>query len=608
MPLDNVVTRFAGTIAWRMIQANHRRFDADLLLEDTAAALAEARRQAQQTAAELEAIRSSTSWTLTAPLRWLLARDKPQPPPAPPVIAPEPQAEPENVRYQRWIASQEAGVVRRLLSVGPGAKPTASAKVALLVGEDASPGCWQDLPEGCEVLQAGADPAAMLDRARRHAPGGWVCFHDASNTVATDALRLVMQELSRFPDTQLLYGDEDWIDPAGGRSDPFFKPGWDPALHHARDLLGLFAFVRTELLPQVEPEQGPHWRFSLVSQAAANARADRVRHVPAVLLHRRRQASDAPRQDAVARQLAREGIVAHVRPAPNAPGWLRIVTPSGTPPVSLIVPTRDRADLLGPCSEGLLSRTEYGGAVELLILDNGTSDPKAVRLLDRLGRDQRVRVIRIDEPFNWSALNNRGAREATGDVLVLLNNDINVLRPDWLEELVAQAVRPGVGAAGPLLLYPDGTVQHAGLSTDAAAIPRHLFRHASPAEPGASGLLATARTVWGVTGACLAIRREMFFAVGGLNEALPVSCNDVDLCMRLTAAGSRIVWTPWSVLEHREFGSRARDHSEARRDLAAEELERLRRDWGALLAYDPFLNPNYELLRENPRLIIDGEP
>ncbi len=602
------MTRFAGTIAWRVILANHRRFDADVLLEDTAAALAEARRQAQQTAAELDAIRSSTSWALTAPLRWLLARNQPEQPPAPPAETPAPDHEPEHLRYQRWIVSQEPLVTRRLLSAGRGAKPAVSPKVALIIGQEASASPW---PEGCEVLQApaGADPAAMLDLARRRVPDGWVCFHDASNTIAADALRLVSQELSRFPDTHVLYGDEDRIDRAGNRSDPVFKPSWDPDFHHACDLLGPFTFINTELLDQVQPGDGPHWRFSLAAQAATCARPDRIRHVPAVLLHRTQEASaPAPAQDAVAQQLGREGIVAEVSPVPGAPGTLRIVTPSGNPRVSLIVPTRDRADLLGPCTEGLLSRTDYGGPIELLILDNGSADAEALHLLDRLQRNERVRVIRIDEPFNWSALNNRGAREATGDVLVLLNNDIMVLQPEWLEELVAQAVRPGVGAAGPMLLYPDGTVQHAGLTTDASATPRHLFRHANPAQPGPSGLLAAVRTVWGVTGACLAIRRELFFAVGGLNEALPVSCNDVDLCMRLTAFGSRIVWTPWSVVQHREFGSRAPDHSVARRELAAEELERLRRDWGALLAYDPFLNPNYELHRENPRLIIDCDP
>ena len=197
-------------------------------------------------------------------------------------------------------------------------------------------------------------------------------------------------------------------------------------------------------------------------------------------------------------------------------------------------------------------------------------------------------------------LNNAGAVRAAGDVLLLLNNDIAVLQPGWLSELVAQVLQPGVGAVGAKLLYPNGSIQHAGLTTDALGFPRHLFRHAPGDHAGPSELMGLARDVWGVTGACMAIRRDVFFAVGGLNEALPVACNDVDFCLRLTANGYRLIWTPWSVLEHRELGSRPPDHSTARKHAAAEELDRLHRDWGVLVQSDPFLHPALELIDEQP--------
>ena len=257
----------------------------------------------------------------------------------------------------------------------------------------------------------------------------------------------------------------------------------------------------------------------------------------------------------------------------------------------------------------MLNRTEYP-ALELLLVDNGTTDPDAASLLDELAGLDRVRVLRRPGAFNWSALNNAAAAEARGTILVLLNNDVTVLRPDWLTVLAALAVQPGVGAVGAKLLYPDGRVQHAGLTTDQAGIPRHLFRFAAAtAEPdaaadasGSLALLGLARDVWGLTGACLAIPRDAFEAVGGLNEALPVAYNDVDLCLRLTAQSYRLVWTPWSVVEHRELTSRPPDHLGPRRVQAQEERNRLLRDWGALALHDPFFNPNLRLVDERPCL------
>jgi GT2 family glycosyltransferase len=306
-------------------------------------------------------------------------------------------------------------------------------------------------------------------------------------------------------------------------------------------------------------------------------------------------------QAAAAEHLGRLGLQARVETLSSADGLHRVVyeLPAVLPLVSVIVPTRDRPELLRVCADAVLQQTHYPH-LELLIVDNGTTDPAAVALLDTLARDCRVTVIRHDGPFNWSVLNNAGAARAAGDVILFLNNDVAVLQPDWLSELVAQVLQPEVGAVGAKLLYPDGSIQHAGLTTDALGFPRHLFRHAPGDDAGPSELMGLARDVWAVTGACMATRREVFFAVGGLNEALPVTCNDVDFCLRLTANGYRLIWTPWAVLEHRELASRPPDHSTIRKQAAAEELDRLHRDWGVLVQSDPFLHPALELIDEQP--------
>jgi GT2 family glycosyltransferase len=236
----------------------------------------------------------------------------------------------------------------------------------------------------------------------------------------------------------------------------------------------------------------------------------------------------------------------------------------------------------------------------LLIVDNSSVEPATLVLLDELAADPRVRVLHQPGTFNWSALNNLAAEQATGSILVLLNNDIAMLQPDWLTVLVSHASQPGVGAVGAKLLYPDGRIQHAGLTTDGSGIPRHLFRCLDKDAPGAFGLAGLAREVWGVTGACLAIPRKVFFEIGGLNTAFPAAYNDVELCLRLTVHGYRIVWTPWSCLIHHEMATRPPDHMGRRREQVRQELEWLRRDWGDLIERDPFLSPNLQLIDEQP--------
>jgi len=261
----------------------------------------------------------------------------------------------------------------------------------------------------------------------------------------------------------------------------------------------------------------------------------------------------------------------------------------------VIVPTRDRADLLARCVDGVLHRTDYFN-LELLIVDNGSIEPATQTLFDQLTReDNRVRILRYPGPFNFSALNNTAAREANGEILLLLNNDIDVIEPDWLRELVSQALRPDAGAVGAKLLFPNEQVQHAGLVLGPEGRVVHLHRFAGKNEPGYFAQLALSRTLLAVTGACVAIRRAVFFEVGGLDEInLPVVFNDVDLCLRLGDHGYRVVWTPFAELFHLECASRGLDSDDpGKRQRADREWRHMCKTWGSLLeTADPFHNPN----------------
>ena len=393
----------------------------------------------------------------------------------------------------------------------------------------------------------GLEPADAVPAALDQLDTDMLCFVDEGARLAPGALRLLAAVLAQEPQLDLVFADEDWRDAAGQRTDPFFKPAWDWELQHGRNLAGPLACMRTALVRAARAPSGPGWLHDLTSQVAAATRPSRIHRIPAVLCHRTQVPpghAEAVR-GATAARLRREGVAAQVQPHPGNPLWSRIAygLPRPAPPVSIIVPTKNRADLLRVCADGVLHKTDYP-ALELLVVDNGSTEPDALALLETLSADPRVRVIQQSGAFNWSALNNAAALRATGDVFVLLNNDIAVLQPDWLEVLVSHAVQPGVGAVGAKLLYPDGRVQHAGLTTDRTGIPRHMFRYAAADDPGVFGLLASAREVWGVTGACLAIARGVFFDVGGLNETFPIAYNDVDLCLRLTAQGYRIIWDP----------------------------------------------------------------
>lgn len=263
-----------------------------------------------------------------------------------------------------------------------------------------------------------------------------------------------------------------------------------------------------------------------------------------------------------------------------------------SPLVTVIVPTRDRARLLARCADGVLRGTDYA-PLELLIVDNDSRQSRTAQLLRRLQADRRVRVLAFPGAFNWSAMNNAAVRAARGEVIVLLNNDVEVLEPGWLRHMVSLALRSDTGVVGARLLFPDGTVQHAGITLGPGCVADHVLHHAPGDAPGYQGMLGVTRTVAAVTGACMAMRRAVFDAVGGFEAAhLGVACNDVDFCLRVRARGWRVVCTPLAELRHHEAMSRGPDATAAQLDRVRSERAYLLATWGAAAECDPYLGPN----------------
>jgi GT2 family glycosyltransferase len=453
-----------------------------------------------------------------------------------------------------------------------------------------------------------SDLSRFVNVASALAEGEFVLPMPPDVVLRQDALFELAIVVGQDPAAELLYTDEDHISNAGDRCQPHFKTGWDPDLALGQDSIGLLVAYRKTLLQQLGEIRllaatVPLAIYELSLQVAFAASSSHIHHIPAVLCHRHDSTHTSTSWDAegareiVRKHLTGSGISARVVAAPLVPSWNWILRelPNPAPFVSIIVPTRDRAGLLERCVVSVLSNTTYPN-LELLIVDNDSCESKTIALLQYLSEDPRVKIQSYPGPFNFSALNNRAAREARGEVLILLNNDTASIRPDWLREMVSHAIRPDVGAVGAKLLYENEQVQHAGMVFQPGVGPVHQFRFADRFDGGPNGELALTRAVSIVTGACLAVRRSLFLAVGGLDEQLSVAFNDVDLCMRLSDRGYRIIWTPVAELFHFEGMSRGYDDTPEKRTLATRELGYFSRRWGSLLQGDPFRNANLDYL------------
>ncbi|MBV9391217.1 MAG: DUF4214 domain-containing protein [Verrucomicrobia bacterium] len=440
--------------------------------------------------------------------------------------------------------------------------------------------------------------------------GDFVGIIPPGDILREDAFYQIASELAADSRAEIIYTDCDEIDRFGRRQNPWFKPGWDPDLILTQDYLSNFVIYRRELIEKVGAirTQFPGTEFhQLVLRASALTTHDLIRHIPDVLYHRGNQLLNNVYNYSVnTERFLREHLNeqgnknANLEIVQSNPKRLRIVwpLPKQSPLVSVIIPTRDRADLLNRCVQGILHRTNYSN-LEILIINNGSVEAATHALFHRLIEgDTRVRVLDRPGPFNYSALNNSAAEEAKGTILLLVNNDVDVMHAEWLREMVSQVLRPDVGIVGAKLLYADDRLQHGGVVLGPKGAAIHLHGFTTRDDPGYFGQLAFARTLSVVTAACAAIRREVFFEVGGFNQTeLRVSFNDVDLCLRIGDYGYRVVWTPFAQLRHLESASRGLDHADpAKARRAQQEALYLQKTWGSLLETDdPFHNPNVVL-------------
>lgn len=486
---------------------------------------------------------------------------------------------------------------RDILACGPGAHDKLLAEAGFAGDAAAARAVPVQHRSATEWIRAGLAAA----------PSPWIVLlrHDA--LLRPDALALLAAALRERPEAQALYGDEDGLTETGSRVDPAFKPRFNPDLLLAQDYFGpVFAVHRSALerVGGIRHGFGESVVYELMLRLGAQLAREELCRVPFVLTHRQSQTAAGTggeeQRRAVLDHLAQQHVaVDGVDVLPTGDLHVRYALGEPPPPVTLIVPTRDRVDLLRACVTGLLHKTDYP-ALDVIVVDNQSRDPATHAYFRELAGEPRVRILPYDAPFHFSRMNNLAAREARGTLIGLINNDIAVIRPGWLRELAGHALRPEVGAVGAKLLYGDGTIQHAGIVLGMLGFTGHVYRHLPGDAPGHGRRLLVAQEVAAVTGACLVVRRELYLAVGGLDETMPVSCSDVDLCLRLAERGHRTVFTPHAVLHHLESVSRGYERAPGEWEETRREEAVLRERWGARLAEDPCYSPNLTLDSEQP--------
>ena len=440
--------------------------------------------------------------------------------------------------------------------------------------------------------------SAATNQALDLAQGDYVCFLDHDDLLHWSALESMAEKLGEGYD--VVYSDEDKLDDAAGELvEPFFKPAWSPEYFRGVMYVGHLLCLRREIARKTRFDSAydgvQDFEFMLrVSETGA-----RIGHIPRVLYHWRKtpgsiaEASDAKPQAGALQQSA---VNAHLRrlqlPAQaqqsDLPHRLQILPERRTewPSVSIIIPTKDAPEMLGRCLKSVSEKTSYS-KFEVIVMDNETTDERSLQLMEQYP----VRRIPFPNPFNFSRANNQGAIAATGDFLVFLNNDTEIVTEDWLEHLLYYAEQPEVGAAGALLIYEDRTVQHAGVALGMRGTADHTMRGFPMGVDGYAGSLACAREVSAVTAACLMIRKPLFHELGGFNEHFFTAYQDVDLCLRLRARGLRLIYTPRALVVHHESVSRRKYYDMIDRTLLLDQ-------WESIIAGgDPYYNPNLNLER-----------
>jgi GT2 family glycosyltransferase len=466
----------------------------------------------------------------------------------------------------------------------------------------------------CNSSSTPADEIGGMNSAMDEATGEYFILLGEDGILAPNALLEVVGAINDKPGAMLLYSDEDKLDGEGNRFAPHFKPDWNPDLLLSQNYLSQLAVFKNELMVSLGRLRGDLddiENYGLLLGCIAQLKDTEIVHIPKILYHQYENEKQATINQIAAWFTTEVGIrlLNHYFEQKGGgvtvePGLLpqsfraRWPLPLPSPRVSLIIPTKNNFKVLKQCIRSILNKTDYDN-YEILVLDNRSDCSETLGYLDSISEENRVSVHSWDHPFNYSAINNFGVEKAEGSILAFLNNDVEVINPEWLVEMVSHACREEIGCVGAKLYYPNDTVQHAGVILGIGGIAGHSHKYFKRDEPGYFSRLKLVQNLSAVTGACMVLRRSVFDEVGGLDENLAVAFNDVDFCLRVREAGYRNLWTPYAELYHHESLTRGLNDTGQKQKRIRREAEYMRNRWGKALDQDPAYNPNLTLIHED---------
>ena len=438
------------------------------------------------------------------------------------------------------------------------------------------------------------------------AKGEYIMLCDHDDTLEPDALYEIVKVINET-DADVIYTDEDKVSMDGRHYfDPNFKPDFNLFRLRENNYICHIFVVKKSLTDEIgllRSEFDGAQDFDFILRCCEKAK--KITHIPKILYHWRchmdSTAAD-PSSKAYAYEAGRKAVREHYQrlgidakvEMTERPGWYRShLKIQGNPVISVIIPNKDHVEDLELCLFSMTRKSTYRN-YEILIVENNSEKEETFEYYRKLpDRYPKTRVLTWDKEFNYSAINNFAAKEAKGEYLLFLNNDVEILTPDWIEEMLQNCQQENVAAVGAKLYYPDDTIQHAGVVLGLGGIAGHIMCRASREDPGYFGRMISVQEISAVTAACMMVKKADFDEAGGFDETFRVAFNDIDLCMKFRAAGKKIVFTPYAELYHYESKSRGLEDTPEKQFRFDKEVKRFQEKWAQQLEMgDPYYSPN----------------